>query len=116
MFEIVQDVYSWTKFAFRLTIRNDDLPQILITLLSSTLGIYILLGLGSLYLFRSQKNWITRRIHAVSWIGCFLVSVSTLIFLILGYKGIAGGLTFYTWVSHTFQSSFDFRYIYTTCR
>ncbi|KAH8589077.1 hypothetical protein B0O99DRAFT_340372 [Bisporella sp. PMI_857] len=89
--------------------RSDDLSKILITLLSLTLGIYILLGFGHLYHFLSLQHWITRRILAVGWVGCFLVSLSTLIFLILGYKGIAGGLTFYTWVSFTLSSIFAIR-------
>ena len=46
----------------------------------------------------------------IAWVGCFLVSLSILIFHIFGYKGIAGGLTFYPWVSRTVWSNSGFRY------
>jgi hypothetical protein len=116
MLRLDRDVYPWLKLLFRLIIRSDDLSQILTIVRSLTLGIY---GFGNLYHFLSQKqeNWIARRIYAVSWVGCFFISLSTLIFLILGYKGIAGGLNFYTWVSPTFPVQFQFpARIYTACR
>jgi hypothetical protein len=102
------------KTAVRLIIRSDDLLQILITVLSFNLGIYILLGFGNLYLFLSQKreNLIARRIYVVSWVGCFFICLSTLVFLILGCKGIWGGLILYAWVSRTHHP--DFRHIFTT--
>jgi hypothetical protein len=112
MLRLVRNVYPWLKL-FRLIIRSDDLPQILITVLSLNLGIYILLSFGNLYHVLSQKqaNWIARCIYVVNWVGCFLISLLTLVFLILGCKDIRGGLTFYTWVSQTFYN-FDFRLIF----
>lgn len=61
---------------------------------------------------QKRENWIVRRIYAVNWVGCFLISLSALIFLILDWKNIRVGLTFYTWVSQTFYN-FEFWHIFT---
>ncbi|KAH7363940.1 hypothetical protein BKA65DRAFT_489967 [Rhexocercosporidium sp. MPI-PUGE-AT-0058] len=98
-------------FSIWLIIRSDDLRKILIIVLSLTSGIYTLLGSSNLYHFLRQKrrDLIVRRIFAVNWVGCFLISFSTLVFLILGCKSIRGGLTFYTWVTFTLSNIFASR-------